>query len=210
MSSSVKKYTIGLKDLILEGDIDKVIAHSTPSLTKLQFANLSFSLTIRITKTARERKRVRNKPRKEIVFSRLIALVFNTHCHWSEVSGRSIWLHPQKLLTKSVHCYVYPRKREFTQTITSIRKIHKYICDLLVLIIVSGWEYTGYATFSVQKRNSLKVQRLQVRSHLFWSQYGSTKKGILPILNEERAKAVNPRAFYNRSVSLGSLATFDF
>ena len=90
MSSSVKKYTIGLKDLILEGDIDKVIAHSTPSLTKLQFANLSFSLTIRITKTARERKRVRNKPRKEIVFSRLIALVFNTHCHWSEVSGRSI------------------------------------------------------------------------------------------------------------------------
>ena len=75
---------------------------------------------------------------------------------------RSILLHPQTLLTIWIRCYAYPRKREFTQTITFLRKFRKYICDLLSIqrkLANAHWLH-----------NLLwKVQRLQVRSRLFWS-----------------------------------------
>ena len=81
-------------------------------------------------------------------------------------------------------CYVYPRNREFTQTLSTIAS-NKYVCACYY-----SWSWTGSYTGCSSGK---PLQHLQVRSRSFWSvrkshksnnRVGFTPKRVLQLILE--------------------------
>ena len=121
-----------------------------PSLTKLQFASLSYSLASRITKTDLSDRACKYLYKTSFTKGFQHVLLFM----WGVWKGVFDYI-PKRCSPISFQCYVYPRKREFTQTFTFLRKMRMYICDLLRVLFIINWHRTtGCTTFGFNGKYS--------------------------------------------------------